>query len=67
MRYIGAAPLLEDNSVKSSSSITSNLRINRKLTSDVDITLDVSTWRIARTTISVTTTHQEWLVNHWQV
>jgi hypothetical protein len=41
MRYIGAAPLLEDNSVKSSSSITSNLRINRKLTSDVDITLDV--------------------------
>ena len=41
MRYIGAAPLLEDNSVKSSSSITSNLRINRKLSSDVDITLDV--------------------------
>ena len=41
MRYIGAAPLLEDNSVKSSSSITSNLRINRKLTSDIDITLDV--------------------------
>ena len=41
MRYIGAAPLLVDNSVKSSSSITSNLRINRKLSSDVDITLDV--------------------------
>jgi len=41
LRYIGPAPLLEDNSVKSSSSITSNLRINRKLSSDVDITLDI--------------------------
>ena len=41
MRFIGAAPLIEDNSVQSSSSLTSNLRINRKLSSDVDVTLDV--------------------------
>ena len=41
MRFIGSAPLIEDNSVQSSSSLTSNLRINRKLSSDVDVTLDV--------------------------
>ena len=41
MRYIGAAPLIEDYSVKSSSNVTSNLRINRKLGTDVDMTLDI--------------------------
>jgi outer membrane cobalamin receptor len=41
MRFIGAAPLIENNSVQSPSSLTSNLRINRKLSSDVDVTLDV--------------------------
>jgi len=41
LRYIGSAPLIEDNSAKSSSSVTSNVRINRKLSSDVDVTLDI--------------------------
>ena len=41
VRYIGAAPLIEDNSVHSTSSLTTNLRINRKMTNDLDIALDV--------------------------
>lgn len=41
VRYIGAAPLIEDNSVRSSSSVTSNLRINRKISNDLDVALDV--------------------------
>lgn len=41
MRYIGAAPLIEDNSVRSSPSMTANLRINRKMSNDLDIAMDV--------------------------
>ena len=41
MRYIGAAPLIEDNSVRAPSSMTANLRINRKVSNDLDIALDV--------------------------
>jgi len=41
VRYIGAAPLLEDNSVRSTSSVTANLRLNRKMSNDLDIALDV--------------------------
>jgi len=41
VRSIGAASLIEDNSVRSTSSLTTNLRINRKMTNDLDIVLDV--------------------------
>jgi TonB dependent receptor len=41
IRYIGASPLIEDASVKSKSSLTSNLRISRKVSQDKDVTLDV--------------------------
>ena len=41
VRYIGAAPLIEDNSVRSSSSVTSNLRINRKVSNDLNVALDI--------------------------
>ena len=38
---IGAAALIEDASVKSKSSLTSNLRLSRKMSEDMDVTLDV--------------------------
>jgi outer membrane cobalamin receptor len=41
VRYIGAAPLIEDNGVRSSSSVTSNLRINRKISNDLNVALDI--------------------------
>lgn len=41
IRYVGAAPLIEDNSIRSTPSITTNLRINRKMSNDLDITADV--------------------------
>jgi outer membrane cobalamin receptor len=41
IRYIGAAPLIEDNSVRSSASVTSNLRINRKISNDLEVALDI--------------------------
>lgn len=41
VRYIGAAPLIEDNSVRSSASVTTNLRVNRKISNDLDVALDV--------------------------
>jgi len=41
IRYIGASPLTEDASVKSKTSLTSNLRISRKVSQDTDVTLDV--------------------------
>jgi outer membrane cobalamin receptor len=41
VRYIGAAPLIEGNSVRSSSSVTSNLRINRKISNDLNVALDI--------------------------
>lgn len=40
-RYIGAAPLTENNAVRSISSVTSNLRIHRKMSNHVDMALDV--------------------------
>lgn len=41
VRYVGAAPLTEDNSVQSAASVTANLRINRKMSNDLDLALDV--------------------------
>ncbi len=41
VRHIGAAPLTEDNTVRSASSTTVNLRIKRQMGSDLDMTLDV--------------------------
>ena len=41
VRYVGSAPLIENNSVRSPSSATANLRVNRQLSSDVDVSLDV--------------------------
>jgi outer membrane receptor protein involved in Fe transport len=41
VRYIGAAPLIEDNSVRSSSSVTANLHVNRQLSNDLDIAFDM--------------------------
>lgn len=41
VRYIGAAPLTEDNTVRSSSSMTVNLRVERKMSNDLDLALDV--------------------------
>lgn len=41
IRYIGAAPLTEDNSVQSSSTLTSQLRINRHIDADLNLSLDV--------------------------
>ena len=40
-RYLGSGSLIEDNSVRSSPSITTNLRISRKLTPKTELTLDV--------------------------
>ncbi len=40
-RYIGPAPLTEDNSVRSAPSQTTNLRVQRQVGSKVDLTLDV--------------------------
>ena len=41
IRSIGAAPLTEDNTVRSASSVTANLRVQRKFSSDLDLALDV--------------------------
>jgi len=40
-RYLGSGSLIEDNSVRSKSSLTTNLRISRKLTPKTELTLDV--------------------------
>jgi outer membrane receptor protein involved in Fe transport len=40
-RYLGSGPLIEDNSVRSRSSLTTNLRVSRKLWRDSELTLDV--------------------------
>ena len=40
-RYLGAGPLIEDGSVRSSSSLLTNLRISRKLGDNAELTLDV--------------------------
>jgi hypothetical protein len=41
MRYVGAAPLVENNSVQSSSTLTTNLRISRHVDTNLDVSLDV--------------------------
>jgi hypothetical protein len=41
MRYIGTAPLTEDNTMQARPSLTSNLRLNRHIHADFDVTLDV--------------------------
>jgi len=40
-RYLGSGSLIEDNSVRSSSSLTTNLRVSHKLTPKAELTLDV--------------------------
>ena len=40
-RYLGAGPLVEDNRVRSTASLTANLRIARKLSRHTELTLDV--------------------------
>ncbi len=40
-RYLGSGALIEDNSVRSRSSLTTNLRVSRKLWRDAELTLDV--------------------------
>ena len=40
-RYLGTGPLIEDNSVRSKSSLTTNLRVSRRLGSRAELTLDV--------------------------
>ena len=40
-RYLGSGALIEDNSARSKSSLTTNLRISRKLTPKTELTLDV--------------------------
>jgi outer membrane receptor protein involved in Fe transport len=40
-RYLGPGALIEDNSVRSYSSLTTNLRVSRKLGSQAELTLDV--------------------------
>jgi hypothetical protein len=40
-RYLGAGSLVEDNSVRSRSSLTTNLRVSRKLWEKAELTVDV--------------------------
>ena len=40
-RYLGTGALIEDNSVRSKSSLTTNLRVSRKLAANAEVTLDV--------------------------
>jgi outer membrane receptor protein involved in Fe transport len=40
-RYLGTGALIEDNSVRSHSSLTTNLRVNRRLGRQAELTLDV--------------------------
>ena len=40
-RYLGSGALIEDNSVRSHASLTTNLRVSRKLGRDSELTLDV--------------------------
>jgi outer membrane receptor protein involved in Fe transport len=41
LRYLGPGALIEDNSVRSLSSLTTNLRVSRKLGANAELTLDV--------------------------
>ena len=40
-RYLGAGPLIEDNSVRSAPAITANLRLARKFGNGAELTVDV--------------------------
>ena len=40
-RFLGARPLIENNTVRARSTLLTNLRLSRKLTPNVDLTLDV--------------------------
>jgi hypothetical protein len=40
-RYLGSGSLIEDNSVRSRSSLTTNLRVSRKLWAKAELTVDV--------------------------
>ncbi|RZJ10349.1 MAG: TonB-dependent receptor [Rubrivivax sp.] len=40
-RYLGSGPLIEDNSVRSRSSLTTNLRVSRKMWAGSELTVDV--------------------------
>lgn len=41
VRYIGPAPLIEDNSIRSNASIAANFRVNRKVSNELDVVLDI--------------------------
>ena len=41
IRYIGPAPLVENNTVRSTSNLTTNLRIARQWTREVEVSLDL--------------------------
>jgi hypothetical protein len=41
VRYIGPAALIENNDVQSSPSVTTNLRVAKKVDPKIDVTLDV--------------------------
>ncbi|MEI7783935.1 MAG: TonB-dependent receptor [Betaproteobacteria bacterium] len=41
VRYIGPAPLTEDNSVRSPSSVTTNVRVSRKISNGLTVAMDV--------------------------
>lgn len=41
MRYVGSAPLNEDNSYRSTPSVMTQLRVNRKMSNDTDLALDI--------------------------
>jgi len=41
VRYIGSAPLVEDNSMRSSANISTQLRLSRRMNQDVTVSLDV--------------------------
>ena len=41
VRYIGPAPLVENNSVRSASSLTTQVRLSRQLTREMEMSLDV--------------------------
>jgi outer membrane receptor protein involved in Fe transport len=42
VRYIGDAPLTEDDTVRSIPSLTVNLRVSRKISEHLDLAMDVS-------------------------
>jgi outer membrane receptor protein involved in Fe transport len=64
VRYIGAANLIEDSSVRSASSVTVNFRINRKVSNNLHIALDVLNLAIEKITISAITISHEFQERH---